>query len=316
MRSFFTSLLMIIAITGPSLYSASAGDKKEPDKVEKKDGPYLLVVPPAGGQDVKLADWRFTQGTRTLSLTGAVKPKQKGPEYLEFREDKSTTYQNGILTLVPLASIRKIEYEREKKTVAVVVAVAGDKDETLTGTTRFIGINKLTIEAEAQLDGLGAATVKFQGGIDKGMHSIKFPAPKAAAESKGPASAIIATDKERTRHSVHDLQPVYLVDGHLRVLPYLMFKKTVKVDMDKLASMRFVPSDDKKKLSNDFEVTLKDGNKHTLTLLTKIDLPESKEKVKTVTFEGVLGRVPVGYKLFPAHTIQELHVAGVKDADE
>jgi hypothetical protein len=304
-------LLTAIAVRYADSANASDKDEKEPQKVDEKGdkGSYLLVVPPTGGKEVKLADWRFILGARQFSTTSEppVKPKSKapsGPEYLEFREEKSTTYQHGILTLVPLTSIRKIDYDREKKTVAMVVVKAGDKDETLTGTTKFVGINKITIEADAVLDGLGAATVKFQGGVEKGLQRVTFPTPKAAPEPKGTAANIIATDKEKTKHTAHDLQPLYLIDGSYRVLPYLMFKKTVKIDMDKVVSLRFSPSENKKVISYDFEVALKDGSKHTLTILTKIDL----DKSKSATFEGLLGRVPVGYKLFPAHTIQDLQI--------
>jgi hypothetical protein len=305
-------LLFLFAMIVSSSAFVSAGDKKEPDK--KEDKPFVIVVPPSGAKELKLVDWRFVQGTRQFSLTEAapVKPKSKAPElpeYLEFREDKSTTYEKGILTLVPLTSIRKINYDREKKTVAVVVVTAGDKDETLAGATRFIGINKITIEADALLDGLGAATVKFNGGVDKGLHSIAFPGPKAVAAPKGPVTTIIAEDKDKSKHAAFELQPLYQVDGQHRVLPYLMFKKTVKIDLDKIASMRFVPAEDKKKASHDFEVTLKDGAKHTLTLLTKIDLSEKK----SASLEGLIGRVPAGYKLFPPHTIHELYVGEPKE---
>jgi hypothetical protein len=321
MRRFLFAFFVLIAALLGRGPDAGAKDKKEPDKkepdkkepakVEPKDGkdPYLLVIPPTGAKEVKLADWRFTHGTRRLALGKDAPAKGKGgPEYLEFREEKSTTYQNGIVTLVPLASIRKIDYDREKKTVAVIVATSGEtKEETLTGTTRFIGLNKITLEADALLEGLGAATVKFQGGADEGLRRITFPAPKPVAEAKGMVANIIAIDKERTKHTVYDLQPLYLIDGSYRVLPHLMFKKTVKVDMDKLVSLRFIPPSDKK-ASYDFEVALKDGDKHTLTLLTKIEL----DKKKTATFEGLIGRVPAGYKLFPAHTIQELLVGEPK----
>ncbi len=312
-----TLLFIALVISCSDQASAGAKDEKEPDKADKKAGSHLLVVPPAGGMEVKLADWRFLQGTRVLDVTNAApaKPKSKTPaglEHLEFREEKSTTYQTGILTLTPLTSIRKIDYDREKKMVAVIVATAGDKDETLTGTTKFVGINKITIEADAILDGLGAATVKFQGGVDKGLQRIIFPAPKVAAEVRGPMSVVIATDKERTKHAAHDLQPLYVIDGNYRVLPYLMFKKTVKIDMEKIVSLRFVPSEDKKKISYDFDVTLKDGVKHTLTILTKIDV----DKNKSATFEGLLGHVPVGYKLFPAHTIQEFYATPPDDKEK
>jgi hypothetical protein len=320
MRGISFALLTVFAALLARCSDAGAKDKKEPDKVEKKEpdkiekkdakDPYLLVIPPTGGKEVKLADWRFTHGTRRFTLAKDAPPKPKdAPEYLEFREDKSTTYQNGIITLVPLSSIRKIDYDREKKTVAVLVATSGEnKEETLTGTTRFIGLNKITLEADALLEGLGAATVKFQGGGDEGLRRITFPAPKPVTEAKGMVANIIAIDKERTKHTVYELQPLYLIDGSYRVLPHLMFKKTVKVDMDKLVSLRFIPPSDKK-ASYDFEVTLKDGDKHTLTLLTKIDL----DKKKTATFEGLIGRVPAGYKLFPAHTISELLVGEPKE---
>lgn len=314
MRWFsFGAILLLTAIVVRFAEPANADAKgnKDPDTPDKKNGSdsYLLVVPPAGGKEVKLTDWRFLLGTRHFSLPGdaPVKPKTKmpaGPEYLEFREDKSTTYQDGILTLVPLTSIRRIDYDREKKTVAVVVLSHDGKKITLTGSTKYERINKIAIEADMTLAGLGAATVKFLGGDEKGLRGITFPSPKDAAEVKGIMSAVVAVDKEKTRHTAHDLQPLYLIDGNRRALPYLMFKKTVKIDLDKIVSLRFVPSQDKKRISYDFEVTLKDDAKHTLTLLTKIEL----DKNKSASFEGLIGRVPAGYKLFPAHTIQELQV--------
>jgi len=55
-------------------------------------------------------------------------------------------------------------------------------------------------------------------------------------------------------------------------------------------------------------VTLRDGEKHVLTLLTKVEL----EGTKSATLAGLLGRVAVGYKLFPAHTIAELRLEAEK----
>jgi hypothetical protein len=303
-RSCLAVTLVLVLILSRFSGPTQAGDKKD-----IKDS-HLMVVPPAGGKEVKLVDWRFTLGTRRLDLDGAAPAKSKtkkptGPEYLEFREDKSTTFQDGILTLVPMTSLRKLDYDNDKKTVTAVVVKAGDKEETLSGTTKFNRINKIVLEADAVLEGLGNAVVKFNGGTTDGLRSIRFPQPQAAGEAKGTVASIVAADKERTKHAALDLQPLYLVDGTYRLLPYVMFKKTVKIDMDKIASLRFIPSEDKKKISYDYEVTLRDGVKHTLTMLTKIDL----EKAKSAVFEGFIGRVSVGYKLFPPHTIQELRVA-------
>jgi hypothetical protein len=311
MHSFWLALMMVAALCLVELGDASADgkDKKEPDKTEKKTAKQanLRILSPTG-EEADLADWHFTQGARRFSLAKDAKPKS-GPEYLEFREEKSTTYQNGILTLVPLSAIRKIDYDKEKKTVAVVVLTEGDKDETLHGTTRFIGINKITIEGDLVLKE-GLATHKVLGGVDKGgAKRITFPSPKALGEVKGKYAAVIAADKEKSKHEVHDLQPLYLVDGSYRLLPYLMFKKTVKFDMDRIATLRAVPSENKKVISYDFEVTLKDGAQHTLSLLTKIDV----ENAKSATFEGLIGRVAAGYKLFPPHTIQQAQFGEPKE---
>ena len=320
MRWYGLALVTLLAVTMVRWTEpANAGDKKDPTKDDKKeavkDDPkdakdaHLYVVPPVGGKEVKLIDWRFSLGTRRLSWLepAPVSPKTKtptGPEYLEFREDKSTTYANGILTLVPMSSIKKMDYDREKKNVAVVVATAG-KDETLAGTTKFIGANKITIEGDAVLEGLGAATVKFQGGSNDGVHGVRFPNPKTVAPVKGAATTITADDKEKTKHTAFDLQPIYLVDGSYRTLPYVSFKKTVKVDLDKIVRLKFIPSSDKNVISHEFEVTLRDGNKHVLSMLTTIEV----DKKKSMTFVGLVGRVPVGYKLFPPHTMLELQVA-------
>lgn len=298
---FFAGMFSIVILFAP----ASAGDKDKKDKAPAKEGKesYLLIVPPAGGKEVKLVDWRFTLGTRHFSLTETPpKSKDKGPEFLEFREEKSTTYRNGILTLVPLASVKKIDYDREKKTVTCIALNDAGEPVTLVGSTKFTSSNKLTIEAEAVLEGLGNATVKFHGGVDKmGLQSVAFPAPKPAEKVKGAAGVVTADDKEKSKHTAYDIQPLYLVDGQYRVAPYIMFKKTVKVDMDKLAGLRYVPPEDKKKASNDYEVTLKDGAKHTLSLLTTVEL----DKKKSMTFVGFIGRVPVGYKLFAVDAIYE-----------
>ena len=292
-------------------YSPANADDKGEKKPAKKNGKesYLVVLPPAGGDKVKLADWQFTHGTRHFSLPGEgpAKPKSKtpaGPEYLEFREEKSTTFKNGILTLVPLTSIRKIEYDREKKTVSAVAINDSGEDITLVGSTKFVN-NKITIEADAILDGLGSATVKFYGGIDKGLRSVAFPAPTPAEKVKGLEAVITADDKEKTKHTAFDVRPLFLVNGQYQVMPYVMFKKTVKIDWDKVASLRFAPPDDKKKLSTEYQLTLKDGAEHMLTILTTVEL----EKKKTMTFVGLIGRVPVGYKLFHLDAIYEYRAA-------
>jgi hypothetical protein len=282
-------------------HSAPAGDKKDASAEKKAEAP--LTILDAAGKEVKLKGWRLTAGTRRL-------PTAKPLDCLEFREEHSTTYQNGIVTLVPVGSLRKLDYDYAKKTVTAVVASAEGKDLTLTGTTRFGGINRLTIEGDADLVELGFAAVKFQGGNPKGgLTGIRFPNPAAVEDAPAGTVLIIADDKEKTRHVVADLTALYhQADGSDRLQPQLLFKKTVKLDLAKLTAMRHVEAEDKKQVSHDYEVTLPDGAKHTLTLVTKAE-PDGG---KSVSLVGLLGRVPAGYKLFPLHTVSELRVEEVK----
>jgi hypothetical protein len=74
----------------------------------------------------------------------------------------------------------------------------------------------------------------------------------------------------------------------------------VKVDVAKVAKLARVDSEDRKGASLDFEVALKDGARHTLILLTK----GTPEDAKSGALQGLVGRVPAGWKLFPLHTIR------------
>jgi hypothetical protein len=280
----------VIAITTLAGRAVPAGEKSS-------DAP--LIIRDAQGKEVKLKGWRLTTGVRRLPVAGTA----KGPEYLEFRTEHSTSYQAGILTLVPVASVRKLDYDYDRKTVTLAVAAA-DNDIPLNGTTRFTGINRLTIEGDANLGDLGFASVKFQGGNPKGgITSVRFPAAQPVSPFKGTTAVIVGEDKARPRFEIAELNALYhLPDGTYRLVPQLFFKKTVKLDLAKLAALRHVEPEDKKQTSFDFEVTLQTGEKHTLTLLTKVDLDGSK----SATLSGLLGRAAVGYQLFPAHTIAEL----------
>jgi hypothetical protein len=287
-------LLLAIGCMTPLGLAAPAGEKAT-------ESP--LVVVDAQGKEVNLKTWRLTAGVRRLPVgNGKV-------SFLEFRDAHSTTYQAGILTLIPITSLRRVDYDYDKKTVTAVVATAG-KDTTLTGTTKFVGINRLAIEGDADLGELGFASVKFQGGNPKaGISGVRLGMPEPLAELKlgqdVVTAVILGDDKEKTRHEIAEPSVLYqLSDGTARLASQLYFKKTVKVDLAKIATLRHVEPEDKKQTSTDFELTLQSGEKHTLTLLTKVEL----EGAKGATLAGVFGRVAVGYQLFPAHTIAELRM--------
>ncbi len=269
-----------------------------------------VTVIDGAGKEIKLKSWKLLAGTWNLSWLAdkAAPPDKKkketageGPQALDFREDKSTSFQNGIRTLVPLSSIRTIDYDNEKKTMAVTCAAADGKDQILTGTTKYVGINKLLLEGEVDLGDLGVATVKFQGGHPKdGIRGLRFADAKPAGATTGKI-AVLAQDKEK--HQVAELVPLYRsLSGQLQILPTLYFKTTVKINVAKIQKIRHVEAEGKNHVSHDYEITLHDGAKHTLTLLDRN--PDDPKTAPVLV--GLVGRVPAGYKLFPPHTISEV----------
>ncbi len=284
----------------------------------------VLVIIDAAGKEQKVKAWKFSVGTRHLTWLApeskekpAPEPKDKapagkapvakpraavGPESLEFRDEHSTTFVDGILTLIPLERIRSIDYEDGIQTVTLKFVGADGKDEVLKGTTKYKGINKITIDAEVDKGDMGIAEVKFMGGSAKGIRSVTFPAPKAppASQAGRPASLVI-NDKQKVTQKAEDLQALYrLADGTERLTGTLMFKKTLKVDLAKVKKLHAIPN--AKSDEAEWQVTFKDGEESTLSLLKTVPLDDNK----TMVLEGFLGRVPAGYKLFPAHTVTDI----------
>jgi hypothetical protein len=305
-----TKWTMLLGAAVVGLAALAAGRADEP---AKGDGEPLVVID-GGGKEHKLKTWKFTKGTRRLGwLAPAAKdddPKDKdkpkapvGPEALAFREENSTNFKDGILTLVPLERARSLEYDNTKMTVKLVAATGPKAEDTttLTGLTSFEGINKLDIEAEVDKGDLGVAEVKYLGGIPKGISGLKFPAPATKVEAAPEGRAATITTKDamgKSKHKVADLQALYLVAGGETLSPFVFFKKTLKVDVSKV---RKISATNPGAIELVWVLTLKDGGDETLTLLSSPMLDG-----KPAVLEGFLGRVPAGYKLFPAHVIEEL----------
>jgi hypothetical protein len=301
------ALLVGLAAAFASLTLALAADPPA-------DG--TLLVTDAAGKEQKLKAWKWATGTRRLTWLTAAKEEDAGkdgdrpsapagPEALVFRDESSTTFIEGILTLVPLERLRSIEYD-DKDTVTAHVATSdkADEDEVLTGTTKYRGINKIALEAEIDKGDLGVAEVKFLGGVPKGIRSVRFPAPKApaAAPAGRTAQVTIAEKQKNPTQKVIDLQPLYkFADGSERLVPTLMFKKTLKLDINKLQKLRAVEG--KEGEGPEWAVTVKGGEEETYTLLTKVMLDG-----KPAALAGLVGRVAAGYKLFPVHTIAEVEL--------
>ena len=295
-------------------------EDKKPD--DKKPEAGVIVIIDAKGKENKLKSWEIVTGTRRLGWLAPpekepedkkpddkddpaaapkrapLRPVARGPEALSFRDENSTGYREGVLTFILMDTLRQIDYDNEEQKVTVKVAGAKPEDDiALTGTTKFAGTNKLTIEAEVDKGELGIASVKYLGGVKNGVQGIRFPAPKAASAPAGkPAMVTIVDGKEKKTEKVFDVQALYLTGSGEKASPILMFKKTVKLDVGKVKKL--VLADDK---SGDWTVTLKDGNEETFTLLETGELDGKQAKL-----EGLLAKVPAGWKLFPLHCLGEV----------
>jgi hypothetical protein len=320
-KMFFITLAggLVSVVLGTPAVRADEGDKGEAKPVPAG----TLVVIDNSGKEHKLKSWKFVKGTEHLSwLAKPAKkdedakeekeePKKKntkqsaapkgpsGPECLVFRDDNSTDLDKGIITYIPLNRIRAIDYDNEKRTVTVHVVKSGKKgedEEVLTGATKYTD-NKIAIEAESDLGDLGVATVKFQGGTAKNsIKGLRFSEPKVKpAEPKGRPAEVTAADKDKTVHKVTNLQPVYvLADRSQRLIPTLLFKKTVKIALPKIQKLAAVETSEKG-ATLEYEVTLKDGKTHTLILLNNTSPLDGKEALLL----GFVGEMAAGYKFFP-----------------
>jgi hypothetical protein len=280
--------------------------------------PAPLVVIDAAGKEQKLKTWKFTTGIRRLSWLAPAPPAPPsdedsaasktpprtvlaGPEALEYREEESTSFVEGVLTFVPLDRLRGLDYDVEQKTVTARVAIGPKPDDSviLTGTTRFERVNKLSIEAEVDKGELGVAEIRYLGGTIRGIHGLRFPSPQAATPPAGRPALVTTAGKMPATHKVTELQGLYrFANGYERVSPLLMFKKTLKLDIAKIQKIVTAGAEDD---SGAWQIQLKNGGDETLTLLRIITL-----EGKDAQLEGLLGRVPAGYKLFPVLTIGEI----------
>ncbi len=261
---------------------------------------------------IRLDKARFTSGMRPLPWSVAVAPKKgvkpapPGPEHLEFREDNSTTFKDGIVTFVPVAALQRLEYDHDKKSIQAMVAVAEGKEIVIVGTTKFGGINKFHFEGVAKSADatLPAGLFQVQDGLLKTpirgvrLH-VEGGAAKPAEKPQGRVAVIVSQDKDKSEHKVFGVTALYRVGTSQRLAPVLTFQKMGQLDIATMDSLRQLPPEKKGGLAHDYEVTLRDGSKQKLALLEKTTLDENQ----AAQLVGLVGQGTVGYKLFPPHTI-------------
>ncbi|MCS6852522.1 MAG: hypothetical protein NZ700_15290, partial [Gemmataceae bacterium] len=230
-------LVVVLAVAGGT--SLAAGDGPEP----------LRVTDTADKVHV-LKNWKITLGTRRLDwlVPGESRPgggnnaAVAGPEALVLREDDSMNppLVQGITTLLPLEHVRAVRFDAEKQSMTVELMSGPEAVHEVRGPTKYKDVNKLVIEAETDLGTLGVAEAKFIGGTSKGtIKSLAFPRPKALPVLDNLPVTIVANDKAQTVHKAADVQPLYRrADGRHVALPFVVFKKAVKVELAKLSRLR------------------------------------------------------------------------------
>lgn len=301
--------------TGPFLWSLLLTITTLSAQEPKSAKPLTLID--AAGKEIGLKGWKFTGGTKQLSWLDGKEPikgaKPAGPEFLEFREQKAVMYKDDVTTYIPLAALKELVYEPKSKVVTVTLAAGDGKDLTLRGTTNFVGINKFNLDGEVTSGTLNVAgpVSLLDGSLRADIRAIRFPDPIPDKTAFLPDAVVSVRGKEKARHEVQGLRPLYRKGAGNQVMPYLMFQKTVKVELKDLARMRHLPAKDKKGGLLDFEVEKQDGTKQGLTLLTTIDLGEKN----TAVLVGLVGQVAAGYRLFPATIIEEVTWKG-KDKED
>ncbi len=301
-RCAFGSLLALgILSLLPQDFHVQAQPKK--DNPKENSGAPTLVDP--SGKEVVLKKWKIVYGLHKLSWLDGK------PEAFEMREFGSTTFKEGVITWIPFKRVEAIRYDYDKETVFVDVA---GLEKPLEGTTKFKDINMITIEAEVDQGASGVADLRYKGGIFKGgFKSVKFPdvKPFEKQPEKGDLFSFVVVPEGKgtnpTLQTVTNVKPLYrFADGSEKLVPHLIFKKTLKVDFANIKSIHVGEHNAKEKTA-ECEVTLKDGMQISVTLLGQIQV-----EGKNATFVGFLGECPAGYKLFPIHAIQEFQPGEIK----
>lgn len=260
-----------------------------------------VVVTDADGKEHRLTGVKFTTGTRRLAWladpNGETPDQRLGPLAVAVREPHSTTYSQGVVTLVPVGRLGSATYDYGTKTATL--AVKGMK-QPLTGTLEYKGIN--TLGLTGMEDG---KTLSFTGGVagKAAVKSVAFPNAEAVLNLKpGGAWAvqIVQPGAENPTLIARNLKPLYQYAGGAEQLADgLLVRKGPPLPFD--AGLKR------------FEMLANDTNTHFAAAevetgagperVIAIPLAPEQDK-KTGTLVGLVGEVDAGYKLFPLHTIK------------
>src|SRR5260370_2822443 len=99
-------LVLLLALVAPVL----AADPPNP-AVE-------TLLTDAAGKEIVLKKWSLSTGTRPLGWLAA---DGKTPEALAFRETNSTSFVDGVVTLIPLDRLEVLSYDAKERTMQAKV---------------------------------------------------------------------------------------------------------------------------------------------------------------------------------------------------
>ena len=264
------------------------------------------VVTDVDGKEHKLTGVKLTTGTRHLSWLanpkGTTAAEKLGPLAIEVREQHSTTYAKGIITLVPTTSLESAKYDYEKQIVSLTVK--GLK-APLTGTLQYKGINVLGISGSVD----GKAESFTAGVLNKGaVKTVAFegavsvpPVPKEVAE-KGWSVKIVQPTAENPTLIVRNMKALYQFPGGVeQLIDGIPVRKGQPVPFDKNLKRFELLANDMNTNIAAAEVEVGDGPEKVIA----IPLTTEQDK-KTGTLVGFLAEVDAGYKLFPLHTVKTI----------
>jgi hypothetical protein len=284
-------------VAGWATAAAQLADKPEVPQV-------AATVTDSAGKEVALTEVKLTTGSRRLAWLadlkgGTSEDAKKGLLALDLREPNSTTFQKGVSTLIPVASVEAIRYDYAKQIVTVSVKGA---TEPVPGTLQFKGLNVFGLEGRA-----GSAPTKLAGGTPKdGFRAVIFPSAKPVPVHL-PGGLVWSIQIEHPKAgnptlAVRNLKALYTFPGGVEVLydaiparkgDPLPLNATVK-------KLEFLAVDTNTHVAA-VEVTSDAGaDRLTAILLTR------EQAGRTGTLVGLVGEVDVGWKLFPLHTIKTI----------
>lgn len=266
------------------------------------DAPAGATVTDADGKEVKVTGLKFGPGTRRLAWladpNGTTDEAKKGPVALEVREPHSTIYKQGVVTLVPLASVEAVQYDYDKKVARVAVKGLA---EPLAGTLQYENLNVLAFSGTAD----GKPAVFRGGGSTKGrIKAVAFPDAKPLPGRKGLSAWQVHIDQKSALNPslrVGELKFLYQLPGGKEVLAdSVATHKAEPLKLDGSARSYTTLAVDPNSRVIAAEVV--SGGKERVVVIP----PTKEQEGKAATLVGVVGEVEAGWKLFPLHTIKSM----------